>query len=71
MMIQATVPTAFAVFATPGLLDRGLVVAGVVTLGSVCVLFLAFWRGWITRAWLALMALFYLSFAALTIVFRL
>ena len=71
MMIQATVPTAFAVFATPWLLDRGLVVAGMVTLGSVCVLFLAFWRGWITRAWLALMALFYLAFAGLTIVFRL
>ena len=71
MMIQATVPTAFAVFATPWLLDRPLVVAGAVTLASVCVLFLAFWRGWINRAWLALMAVFYLVFAALTFALRL
>jgi cation:H+ antiporter len=71
MMIQATVPTAFAVFATPWLLDRALVVAGAVTLASVCVLFLAFRRGWITRTWLALMSLFYLLFAGLTLALRL
>ncbi len=71
MMIQATVPTAFALFSTPWLLDQALVVAGVVTLLSVCVLFLAFWRGWITRAYLALMATFYLVFAGITVVLRL
>lgn len=67
MMIQATVPTAFGLFATPWMLDPALVVAGAITLLSVGVLFFAFWRGWITRAHLALMSLFYVAFAVLTV----
>jgi cation:H+ antiporter len=71
MMIQATVPTAFGLFATPWGLDPSLILAGAVTLLSVGVLFLAFWRGWITRAWLALMSLGYVAFAVLALVLRL
>jgi len=65
MMIQATVPTAFGLFATPWMLDPTLVAAGAITLLSVSVLFFAFWRGWITRSYLALMSLFYVAFAGL------
>jgi cation:H+ antiporter len=71
MMIQATVPTAFGLFATPWMLDPALVAAGAVTLLSVSVLFLAFWRGWITRAYLAAMSLFYGLFAVAAIALRL
>jgi cation:H+ antiporter len=67
MMIQATVPTAFGLFSTPWRLDPALVVAGAITLLSVSVLFFAFWRGWITRAYLALMSLFYLAFVGVTV----
>jgi cation:H+ antiporter len=71
MMIQATVPTAFGLFATPWMLDRALVLAGAVTLLSVSILFFAFWRGWITRTYLAAMSLAYVAFAALTLGLRL
>jgi cation:H+ antiporter len=67
MMIQATVPTAFGLFATPWVLDRALVLAGAVTLLSVSILFFAFWRGWITRTYLACMSLAYVAFAAVTL----
>lgn len=70
MMIQATVPTAFGLFATPWLLDPALIVAGSITLLSVGVLFFGFWRGWITRTYLTLMALFYVAFAVLAACFR-
>jgi cation:H+ antiporter len=71
MMIQATVPTAFGLFATPWVLDPALILAGAVTLLSVSILFFAFWRGWITRTYLALMSLAYVAFAALTLGFGL
>ena len=71
MMIQATVPTAFGLFATPWVLDQALVLAGAVTLLSVSVLFFAFWRGWITRTYLACMSLAYVAFAAVTLGFGL
>ncbi len=71
MMIQATVPTAFGLFATPWVLDRALVLAGAVTLLSVSILFFAFWRGWITRTYLAAMSLAYVAFAGLTLGFGL
>jgi cation:H+ antiporter len=71
MMIQATVPTAFGLFATPWILNPALLVAGLITLLSVSVLFLAFWRGWITRTYLALMSLFYVAFAVITVAMRL
>jgi cation:H+ antiporter len=67
MMIQATVPTAFGLFATPWVLDPALILAGAVTLLSVSILFFAFWRGWITRTYLALMSLAYVAFAAVTL----
>jgi cation:H+ antiporter len=67
MMIQATVPTAFGLFSTPWVLDPALILAGAVTLLSVSILFFAFWRGWITRTYLALMSLAYVAFAALTL----
>ena len=71
MMIQATVPTAFGLFATPWVLDQALVLAGAVTLLSVSILFFAFWRGWITRTYLACMSLAYVAFAAVTLGFGL
>lgn len=71
MMIQATVPTAFGLFATPWVLDQALVLAGAVTLLSVSILFFAFWRGWITRTYLAAMSLAYVAFAAVTLGFGL
>jgi cation:H+ antiporter len=67
MMIQATVPTAFGLFATPWVLDPALILAGAVTLLSVSILFFAFWRGWITRTYLACMSLAYVAFAAVTL----
>ena len=71
MMIQATVPTAFGLFFTPWILDQALVLAGAITLFAVGVLFLAFWRGWITRRYLVLMAALYFAFAAATVALRL
>jgi cation:H+ antiporter len=70
MMIQATVPTAFGLFYTPWRLDPRLVVAGAVTLAAVTSLFFAFRRGWITRLYLALMALFYAGFVAAIVAWR-
>ena len=67
MMIQATVPTAFGLFFTPWMLDTSLVVAGAVTLLSVCILFFAFWRGIISRGWLAAMSAAYVLFAGLIV----
>ena len=71
MMIQATVPTALGLFATPWLLDPSLVLAGAITLLSVSLLFFAFWRGWVTRTYLGLMSLLYLLFGGLVVVLRL
>jgi cation:H+ antiporter len=68
MMIQATVPTAFGLFFTPWMLDQALVLAGAITLLSVSVLFFAFWRGLISRTYLAWMSVFYVAFAVLTAV---
>jgi cation:H+ antiporter len=67
MMIQATVPTAFGLFFTPWMLDSALIRAGGITLLSVSVLYFAFRRGVISRAYLAGMSLFYVAFAALTL----
>ena len=68
MMIQATVPTAFGLFFTPWLLDRSLILAGVVTALAIGALLFAFRRGRISPAFLSLMALFYAAFAALLFV---
>jgi len=63
MMIQATVPTAFGLFWTPWTLDRSLVGAGAITVLSVIILFSAFHWGWVSRRYLALMAISYGLFA--------
>jgi cation:H+ antiporter len=67
MMIQATVPTAFAIFFTPWLLDPSLIVAAAVTALSVLVLFFAFRDGRVTGRALTSIGLLYPVFAALLI----
>jgi cation:H+ antiporter len=71
MMIQATVPTAFGLFFTRWMLDPALIVAGLVTLVAVAVLFLALWRGFISRTYLAATSLLYVAFAAMLVGLRL
>jgi cation:H+ antiporter len=71
MMIQATVPTAFGLFFTSWMLDPSLILAGAVTLVSVSVLFVLFWRGLINRIWLGSMALAYAVFAGLIVALHL
>jgi cation:H+ antiporter len=67
MMIQATVPTAFAIFFTSWLLDPSLIVAAGVTAMSVVVLFFAFRDGRVTGRGLTSVGLLYPVFAALLI----
>ncbi len=71
MMIQATVPTAFGLFFTPWILDRSLLVGAGVTALAVAAMFVAFRRGFISRAFLAAMAGFYGLFAVIVVAFRL
>jgi cation:H+ antiporter len=67
MMIQATVPSAFGLFWTPWLLDKSLILAGVLTGVAVAVMFVAFRRGVVTRWLLAGMGLVYALFAGLLV----
>jgi cation:H+ antiporter len=71
MMIQATVPTAFGLFFTPWMLDRSLVLAGVVTLAAVLILLLAFRSGRVSKALLSWMAAGYAAFGGLLLALRL
>jgi cation:H+ antiporter len=71
MMIQATVPTAFGLFFTPWILDRSLLVGAGVTAIAVAAMFMAFRRGFISRAFLAAMAGFYVLFGAIVLAFHL
>jgi cation:H+ antiporter len=71
MMIQATVPSAFGLFFTPWMLDRSLVLAGVITLVAVVALLLAFRSGRVSRTMLSWMAAGYLAFAALLVALHL
>ena len=71
MMIQATAPTALGLFFTPWLLDRSLIVAAAVTAMAVMAMFFAFRRGFISRAFLAAMAVFYLVFVAVILALHL
>ena len=71
MMIQATVPTAFGLFFTPWILDRSLLVAAGVTALAVAAMFVAFRRGFLSRAFMAAMAGFYILFAAIVLAFHL
>jgi cation:H+ antiporter len=63
MMIQATVPTAFGLFATSWLLAPPLIIAGAVTALAVVALFLMFRDGRVTGRGLACASLLYLLFA--------
>jgi len=70
MMIQATVPTAFAVLFTPWLLDPPLLLAAAVTAAAVSVLCLAFRSGRVTGRALTLVGLLYALFAGMLAVMR-
>jgi cation:H+ antiporter len=65
MMIQATIPAALGIFATPWILERPLVIAGAVTLVAVVALFLAFRGGRVTGKGLSWASVLYLIFAGL------
>lgn len=67
-MIQATRPTALGLFFTPWLFDRSLLVAAGATFAAILVMFLCFWCGVGSRVLLASMALFYLAFALIALV---
>jgi cation:H+ antiporter len=71
MMIQATVPTAFGIFFTPWILDKSLLVGAAVTALAVAAMFVAFRRGYVSRALLAAMAGFYVLFAAIIVALHL
>ena len=68
MMIQATVPTAFGLFATSWLFDRPLIVAAGVTALAVVALFLMFRGGRVTGKRLSWASLLYLLFAGAPLV---
>jgi len=52
MMIQATIPSSMALFATPWLFDTPLIVAGAVTMVAVVALWTMFRRGAVEARWL-------------------
>jgi cation:H+ antiporter len=67
MMIQTTVPTAFALFWTPWHLDPPLLLAAGVTAAAILVMIMTFRRGFASRRLLAAMGLFYLLFVVLLV----
>ncbi|KRE89147.1 hypothetical protein ASG87_06320 [Frateuria sp. Soil773] len=64
MMIQATIPSSLALFATPWLFDAPLMVAGVLTGVAVVYLWMLFRRGRVDARWLVPVAVLYGVFAA-------
>ncbi|MBB3228806.1 cation:H+ antiporter [Luteibacter sp. Sphag1AF] len=64
MMIQATIPSSLALFATPWLFDAPLIVAGVITSIAVVALWVMFRRGAVNARWLMPIGLLYGVFAA-------
>jgi cation:H+ antiporter len=64
MMIQATVPSALAIFATPWRFDATLVAAAVVTAVAIVYLWWLFRRGRVDAHWLMPTGLLYAAFAA-------
>ncbi|MHA6203295.1 sodium:calcium antiporter [Dyella soli] len=64
MMIQATIPSSMALFATPWLFDAPLMVAGVLTGVAVIYLWWMFRRGRVDARWLVPVGLLYGVFAA-------
>ena len=63
MMIQATVPSSLALFATPWLFDAPLKVAGVLTMVAIGYLWWLFHRGRVDARWLLPVGLLYGVFA--------
>ncbi|TCV91161.1 cation:H+ antiporter [Luteibacter rhizovicinus] len=64
MMIQATIPSSLALFATPWLFDAPLIVAGAITGVAVVFLWIMFRRGDVSARWLMPIGLLYGVFAA-------
>ncbi len=64
MMIQATIPSSLALFATPWLFDAPLMVAGVLTGVAVLYLWWLFRRGRVDARWIVPVGLLYGVFAA-------
>jgi cation:H+ antiporter len=64
MMIQATIPSSLALFATPWLFDTPLIVAGVLTAIAIVYLWWLFRRGNVDARWLLPVSLMYGLFAA-------
>jgi len=67
MMIQATIPSALAIFATPWLFDAPLIAAGAVTAGAIVYLWWLFRRGRVDARWLLPVASLYGVFAAVAV----
>jgi cation:H+ antiporter len=64
MMIQATVPSALALFATPWMFDAPLIVAGIITAIAIVYLWWLFRRGQVDGRKLLPVGLLYVVFAA-------
>jgi len=64
MMIQATIPSSLALFATPWLFDTPLIAAGVITMIAIGYLWWLFQRGRVDARWLVPVGLLYGMFAA-------
>lgn len=64
MMIQATIPSALAIFATPWLFDRPLIVSGALTAAAIAYLWWLFRRGRVDAHRLLPVGLLYGVFAA-------
>jgi cation:H+ antiporter len=64
MMIQATIPSALAIFATPWLFDRPLIVSGVLTAAAIAYLWWLFRQGRVDARRLLPVGLLYGVFAA-------
>lgn len=68
MMIQATIPSALAIFATPWLFDASLIVSGVLTTAAIVYLWALFRRGHVDARTLLPVLLLYGVFAAFVLV---
>jgi cation:H+ antiporter len=66
MMIQATIPSALAIFATPWMFDAPLVVSGALTMLAIVYLWGLFRRGQVDGRALVPVGVFYVAFAAYT-----
>ena len=64
MMIQATIPSALAIFATPWMFDKPLIMAGIMTAAAIVYLWWLFHRGHVDGRKLAPVGLLYGVFAA-------